>query len=89
MVAVSGSEDTEVSVRNGVLTLTGTPGLAPGRRDDLTPIATRPMWDVEGPVGINDKLGEQSPTRRPQAEGGMSVPDQGEERPYRACGARV
>jgi len=54
--------DTEVTVRNGVVTLTGTPQLAPGRHENLLPVAIRLMWDVDGVVDIVDKFGEVQPS---------------------------
>jgi CBS domain-containing protein len=54
-------DDTDVTVRNGIVTLTGTPVLAQGRHADLLPVAIRLMWDVDGVVDIIDKFGEPRP----------------------------
>ena len=45
----------EVSVRNGVVTLTGQPELTAEK--DLIQIAVRLAWDVEGVVDVVDKVG--------------------------------
>jgi len=44
-----------VSVRNGVVTLTGGPELA--AEEDLIPVAVRLAWDVDGVVDVVDKTG--------------------------------
>jgi CBS-domain-containing membrane protein len=46
---------TDVTVRNGIVTLAGTSRPAPGH--DLIPLAIRLMWDVDGVVDIDDRLG--------------------------------
>jgi CBS domain-containing protein len=45
----------EVSVRNGVVTLTGEPELA--AEEDLVPIAVRLAWNADGVVDVVDKTG--------------------------------
>ena len=45
----------QVAVRNGVVTLTGQPDLA--AEEDLSPVAVRLAWDVEGVVDVVDKVG--------------------------------
>jgi CBS domain-containing protein len=50
-----GAAGLQVAVRNGVVTLTGQPELAAG--DDLTAIAVRLAWDVEGVVDVVNKIG--------------------------------
>jgi len=52
------SADANVTVHNGVVTLTGTLTPAPGRHEDLLPLAIRLMWGVDGVVDIVDRLGE-------------------------------
>jgi CBS domain-containing protein len=47
-----------VSVRNGIVTLTGTLDPKAGPHGDLIPLAIRLMWGVDGVVDINDRLGE-------------------------------
>jgi CBS domain-containing protein len=47
-----------VSVRNGIVTLTGTLDPTTGPHGDLIPLAIRLMWDVDGVVAVNDRLGE-------------------------------
>ena len=50
--------DAEVSVRNGIVTLTGTLDPQTGPHGDLIPLAIRLMWGVDGVVDIIDQLGE-------------------------------
>jgi CBS-domain-containing membrane protein len=45
---------TDVTVRDGIVTLTGTSRSVPGH--DLIPLAIRLMWDVDGVVDIDDRL---------------------------------
>jgi CBS domain-containing protein len=50
--------EAEVSVRNGIVTLTGTLDPKAGPSGELIPLAIRLMWGVDGVVDIIDKLGE-------------------------------
>lgn len=50
--------EADVTVRNGVVTITGTLDPKAGPHGDLIPVAIRLMWDVDGVVDIIDKLGE-------------------------------
>ena len=50
--------EANVSVRNGIVTLTGTLDPQAGRHGDLIPLAIRLMWGVDGVVDIIDRLGE-------------------------------
>jgi CBS domain-containing protein len=50
--------EVEVTVRNGVVTLTGMLDRKTGPHGDLIPLAIRIMWDVDGVVGVVDRLGE-------------------------------
>jgi CBS domain-containing protein len=50
--------DADVSVRNGIVTLTGTLDPQAGPHGDLIPLAIRLMWGVDGVVDIVDHLGE-------------------------------
>jgi CBS domain-containing protein len=54
--------EAEVSVRNGIVTLTGTLDPKAGPHGDLIPLAIRLMWGVDGVVDISDKLGEPPAT---------------------------
>lgn len=54
--------DVDVTVRNGIITLAGTPGLAAAEHADLIPLAIRLMWDVDGVVDVVDRLGEPRPS---------------------------
>jgi CBS domain-containing protein len=51
-------DEAEVTVRNGIVTLTGTLDPKAGPHGDLIPLAIRLMWGVDGVVDIVDKLGE-------------------------------
>jgi CBS domain-containing protein len=65
--------EADITVRNGVVTLTGT--LTPaGQHADLIPLAIRLMWDVDGVVDIVDHLGAIQP----------SVPAARDDQPTRA-----
>jgi len=55
--------EADVTVRNGIVTLTGSLDPKVGPHGDLIPLAIRLMWGVDGVVDIVDHLGE------PQAEG--------------------
>ena len=50
--------EADVTVRNGVVTLTGTLDPRVGPHGDLIPLAIRLMWGVDGVVDIIDRLGE-------------------------------
>lgn len=50
--------EAEVSVRNGIVTLTGSLDPKAGPHGDLIPLAIRLMWGIDGVVDIVDKLGE-------------------------------
>jgi len=50
--------EADVSVRNGIVTLTGTLDPKTGPHGDLIPLAIRLMWGVDGVVDITDRLGE-------------------------------
>ena len=50
--------EAEVSVRNGIVTLTGSLDPKTGPHGDLIPLAIRLMWGVDGVVDIIDNLGE-------------------------------
>lgn len=54
-------EEAEVTVHNGVVTLTGTLDPNAGEHGDLIPVAVRLMWDVDGVVDIVDRLGQSPP----------------------------
>lgn len=61
--------DSDVTVRNGVVTLAGTPVLAEGRHADLIPVAIRLMWDVDGVVDIVDNFGATKPPAQAASSG--------------------
>ena len=70
--ALAEPADVDVKVRNGVVTLTGTLAPAPGRHEDLIPLAIRLMWDVDGVVDIVDRLGhEQAAPPAPPAQAAL------------------
>jgi CBS domain-containing protein len=60
-VLAEGPDDAGVSVRNGIVTLTGTLDPNAGPHGDLIPVAIRLMWDIDGVVDIIDRLGASPP----------------------------
>jgi CBS domain-containing protein len=58
-VRPAGPGDIDVSVRNGVVTLSGAIGPEAGQHEDLIPLTIRLMWNVDGVVDIVDKIGEK------------------------------
>ena len=63
-LALSDSKDVIVTVRHGVVTLTGTMPPEPGQIRDLVTVAIRLIWDIDGVVDVVSKLGESQPTAR-------------------------
>jgi len=53
-------DEAEVTVRNGIVTLTGQLDPATGVRGDLIPVAVRLTWDVDGVVDIIDRFGQDA-----------------------------
>ena len=51
-------KDVIVTVRHGVVTLTGTIRPEPDHEKDLIPLALRLIWDIDGVVDVVNKLGE-------------------------------
>jgi CBS domain-containing protein len=51
-------KDVIVTVRHGVITLTGTMRPEPGDSHDLIPLALRLIWDIDGVVDVVNRLGE-------------------------------
>jgi CBS domain-containing protein len=47
-----------VTVKHGVVTLTGTLGSEPGHEHDLVPLALQLIWDIDGVVDVENRLGE-------------------------------
>ena len=47
-----------VTVRHGVVTLTGTIEAEPGQKQDVVPLALRLIWDIDGVVDVVSELGE-------------------------------
>ncbi len=50
--------DAIVTVRNGVVTLSGSLRQAEGQHADLVPVAIRLLWDIDGVVDVVNRLGE-------------------------------
>lgn len=61
-ILLAGPGEADVSVRDGVVTLTGTLDPKAGEHGDLIPVAVRLMWDVDGVVDVIDRLGQSKPT---------------------------
>lgn len=50
-------KDVIVTVKHGVVTLTGTMRSEPGQEHDLLPLALRLIWDIDGVVDVVNRLG--------------------------------
>ena len=71
--------EADVTVRNGIVTLTGSLDPKVGPHGDLIPVAIRLMWGVDGVVDIVDQLGEPwLRVRRHRDRGFRSVADSSE-----------
>lgn len=57
-VLLAEPEEAEVTVKDGVVTLTGSLDPHAGAHGDLIPVAIRLMWDVDGVVDVVDRLGQ-------------------------------
>ena len=57
-IPLADPKDVIVTVRHGVVTLTGTMPPEPRREQDLIPLALRLIWDIDGVVDVVNKLGE-------------------------------
>ena len=57
-LALTDPQDVIVTVKHGVVTLTGTTPPEPGHDQDLRPLALRLIWDIDGVVDVVNKLGE-------------------------------
>lgn len=59
-------EEAEVTVRDGIVTLTGTLDRKTGPHGDLIPVSIRLMWDVDGVVDVIDRLGQPRSAPNPE-----------------------
>jgi CBS domain-containing protein len=57
----------DVTVRDGIVTLSGALDPTTGAHGDLIPVAIRLMWDVDGVVDIIDRLGQSQPAPHTQS----------------------
>jgi CBS domain-containing protein len=57
-IPAADSKDVIVAVRHGVVTLTGTLRTRPGDIRDLSPLALRLIWDIDGVVDVVNNLGQ-------------------------------
>ena len=57
-LALTDPKDVIVTVKHGVVTLTGTMPPEPRQEQDLIPLALRLIWDIDGVVDVVSKLGE-------------------------------
>ena len=60
-ILLTGPDDTDVKVRNGVVTLAGSLQPAADDHTELIPLAIKLMWDVDGVVDVVDQHGAQHP----------------------------
>jgi CBS domain-containing protein len=58
-ILLDDSANVTVTVRGGVVILSGQPG--PEDQHDLIPVAVRLIWDIDGVVGIVDKISAAAP----------------------------
>ena len=72
--------EADVSVRDGIVTLTGTLDPKTGPHGDLIPAAIKLMWGVDGVVDIIDRLGAQQP-QDTAAQAGQQITEQRSESP--------
>ena len=59
---VADPKDVIVTVKHGVVTLTGPMPSEPGQKQDLIPLALRLIWDIDGVVDVVNKLGATKPS---------------------------
>ena len=57
-LALADAREVIVTVKHGVVTLTGTMRPEPGTEHDLLPLALRLIWDIDGVVDVVNRLGE-------------------------------
>jgi len=60
-VSLTDPKDVIVTVRHGVVTLTGTVQSQPGDGHDPVPLALQMIWDIDGVVDVVDRLGKATP----------------------------
>ncbi len=57
-LALTDAQRVIVTVKHGVVTLTGTLRSEPGHEHDLVPLALQLIWDIDGVVDVVNELGE-------------------------------
>jgi len=72
--------EADVTVKEGIVTLTGTLDPKTGPHGDLIPVAIKLMWDVDGVVDVIDRLGAQEPSPA-AAQAAQPIPEQRGEPP--------
>ena len=68
--------EADVSVRNGIVTLSGTLDPKAGPHGDLIPVAVRLMWNVDGVVDVVDRLGEAQAAPAARAVAPDAIPSE-------------
>jgi len=68
--------EADVTVHNGIVTLTGTLDPKAGVHGDLIPVALRLMWGVDGVVDVVDRLGQGEAVAPAQAASRGAFPPQ-------------
>ena len=63
-IPVADPKEVIVTVRHGVVTLTGTMRPEPGDGHDLVPLALRLVWDIDGVVDVVSMLGETTEAKQ-------------------------
>ena len=74
-VLLAQPDEADVTVREGIVTLTGTLDPKTGPHGDLIPVAIKLMWGVDGVVDIIDHLGVEQPSHT-AAQASQQIPRQ-------------
>jgi CBS domain-containing protein len=65
-IPIGDPKDVMVTVRHGVVTLTGPVDALADRHRELVPLALHMIWDIDGVVDVVNRLGESLPATEPK-----------------------
>ena len=65
-IPIGDPKDVMVTVRHGVVTLTGPVDALADRHRELVPLALHMIWDIDGVVDVMNRLGESLPVTEPK-----------------------
>ena len=65
-IPIGDPKDVSVTVRHGVVTLTGPVEPIADRHRELVPLALHMIWDIDGVVDVVNRLGESLPVQDPK-----------------------